>query len=285
MRRGIRGDLGLQQHVDGQVTACRITRNHNLFRSPRRRFEPASPSRPGRRRPRRGSDSAVPAGNRRRTPAARSVTTARMSTADGFLANTRRNRCRARSRWRPALVDDRAAPLVGVRGPYTHSPLTRRPSGISVSTCSTRVPVSDGPSVPMTLAMIRRDSQMPHARSGGTSPVIGRNVYVLTAAAPRERSEPRAGTPSVMQRSQQQMVTLVNGSFCPLSHQPIAISAGGERGSALGSGRAAELTDDRFFVDLSDRRGRQRRHRDQHVGPGVCGDTALGRGVRSIRQG
>jgi hypothetical protein len=65
------------------------------------------------------------------------------------------------------------------------------------------VPVSDGPSVPMTFATICRDSQMPHARSGGMARVIGRNVYVLTAAAPRERSEPRTGTPSVMQCSQQ----------------------------------------------------------------------------------
>ncbi|EUA58417.1 hypothetical protein I550_1560 [Mycobacterium intracellulare 1956] len=41
--------------------------------------------------------------------------------------------------------------------------------------------------------------------------MIGRRVYVLTAAAPRDRNDPRAGTPSVMQRSQHQMVTLVNG--------------------------------------------------------------------------
>ena len=60
---------------------------------------------------------------------------------------------------------------------------------------------------------MRRDSHIPHARSGGISPLIGRNVYLVTAAAPRDRNEPRAGTPSVMQRSQQQMVTLVNGSF------------------------------------------------------------------------
>ena len=113
----------------------------------------------------------------------------------------------------PALVDERGVSLVGVRGPYTHSPLTRRPLGNTVSTGSTRVPASDGPSVPMTLAMSWRDSQIPHARSGGIIPLIGRNVYVLIAAAPRERSDPRAGTPSVMQRSQYQMVTLVNGSF------------------------------------------------------------------------
>src|SRR5246127_1352337 len=116
----------------------------------------------------------------------------------------------------PALVPiegARGVSLVGVRGPYTHSPLTRRPSGDTVSTCSMRVPDSGGPNVPMTLATIRRDSQIPHARSGGISPLIGRNVYVLTAAAPRERSDPRAGTPSVMECSQYQMVTLVNGSF------------------------------------------------------------------------
>jgi hypothetical protein len=65
----------------------------------------------------------------------------------------------------------------------------------------------------MTPAMSRRDSQMPHPRSGGISPLIGRNVCLVTAAAQRERNDPLAGTPSVMQRSQPQMVTLVNGSF------------------------------------------------------------------------
>jgi hypothetical protein len=50
----------------------------------------------------------------------------------------------------------------------------------------------------MTLAMICRDSQMPHARSGGTKPLIGRMVIALTAAAPRERKDPRAGTTSFM---------------------------------------------------------------------------------------
>jgi hypothetical protein len=65
----------------------------------------------------------------------------------------------------------------------------------------------------MVLATSRRDSHMPHARSGGISPLIGRNVYLVIVAAPRDRNEPRAGTPSVMQRSQSQMVTLVNGSF------------------------------------------------------------------------
>jgi hypothetical protein len=65
----------------------------------------------------------------------------------------------------------------------------------------------------MVLATSRRDSHMPHARSGGISPLIGLNVYRVIAAAPRDRNEPRAGTPSVMQRSQSQMVTLVNGSF------------------------------------------------------------------------
>src|SRR6185312_2565472 len=113
----------------------------------------------------------------------------------------------------PTLVDERWVSLVGVRGPYTHSPLTRRPSGNVVSTGSTRVPASEGPKVPMIPAMIWRDSHSPHARSGGITLVIGRSVYALTAAAPRDRNEPRAGTPSVMQCSQYQMVTLVNGSF------------------------------------------------------------------------
>jgi hypothetical protein len=42
-------------------------------------------------------------------------------------------------------IGARPASLVGVRGPYTHSPLTRRPSGSVVSICSTRVPESEGP--------------------------------------------------------------------------------------------------------------------------------------------
>src|ERR1700692_3560286 len=60
-------------------------------------------------------------------------------------------------------------------------------------------------------------------------------------------------------------------------HEPIAISAGDERTvqAPFRSARAAELTDDRLLVDLSDRRAGQRRHRDQHVGPGVRGDTTL----------
>ncbi|BBY25534.1 hypothetical protein MSTO_57390 [Mycobacterium stomatepiae] len=68
----------------------------------------------------------------------------------------------------------------------------------------------------MTRAIIRRDNQIPHARSGGTSPLNGRKVYALTAAAaaPRDRSDPRAGTTmSAMPGSQPQMVTFANGSF------------------------------------------------------------------------
>jgi hypothetical protein len=67
--------------------------------------------------------------------------------------------------------------------------------------------------VDITRSIMRRDNQIPHARSGGTNPLNGRNVYVLTAAAPRDRNDPRAGTMSAMQRSQPQMVTFVNGSF------------------------------------------------------------------------
>ncbi|GAB4666956.1 hypothetical protein MOKP76_42830 [Mycobacterium avium subsp. hominissuis] len=75
------------------------------------------------------------------------------------------------------------------------------------------MPDSEGPNVPMIRATIWRESHSPHARSGGITLVIGRRVYVLTAAAPRDRNDPRAGTPPVMQCSQHQMVTLVNGSF------------------------------------------------------------------------
>jgi hypothetical protein len=68
--------------------------------------------------------------------------------------------------------------------------------------------------VPITQAMSRWVSHSPHDRSGGTNREIGRNVYVLIDAAPRDLSDPLAGTtPSVIQRSQSQMVTLVNGSF------------------------------------------------------------------------
>jgi hypothetical protein len=38
---------------------------------------------------------------------------------------------------------------------------------------------------------------------------------------------------------------------------------------------SADLVGDRPFVDLPDWRGGQRRHRDQHVGPGVRGHPAL----------
>jgi hypothetical protein len=65
----------------------------------------------------------------------------------------------------------------------------------------------------MIPAMIWRDSHKPHVRSGGTSPVIGRTVNAQTAAALRDLSDPRTGTASVMERSQYQMVTLVNGRF------------------------------------------------------------------------
>jgi hypothetical protein len=50
------------------------------------------------------------------------------------------------------------------------------------------------------------------ACSGGSTTLIWRNVNALISAAPRERSEPRAGMASVMGLSQRQMVTLVNGT-------------------------------------------------------------------------
>ncbi|COW29100.1 Uncharacterised protein [Mycobacterium tuberculosis] len=111
-------------------------------------------------------------------------------------------------------------------GPYTHSPTTRRPSGRTELTCSTRVPASEGPNVPMSPAMIRREAHIPHGPSGGIAPVMGRNTIELTATAPRDRSDPRAGTPSVMQRSQFNLLTSVNGS-AGSSRDPSRCRAGG----------------------------------------------------------
>ena len=60
----------------------------------------------------------------------------------------------------------------------------------------------------MMRATIWRDSHSPHARSGGSTALICRRVRLLTAAALRERSEPRSSlsTPGV----QHQMMTFVN---------------------------------------------------------------------------
>ena len=61
-------------------------------------------------------------------------------------------------------------------------------------------------------ATIWRESHKPYACSAGSTALICRNVNALTSAAARDRSDPRAGTPSaVMRLSQQKMVTLVNG--------------------------------------------------------------------------
>jgi hypothetical protein len=73
------------------------------------------------------------------------------------------------------------------------------------------VPASDGPKASMMPATIWRDSRNPHACWAGSTALICRNVNPLTSAAARDRSDPRAGTPSVMRLSQQKMVTLVNG--------------------------------------------------------------------------
>ena len=61
-------------------------------------------------------------------------------------------------------------------------------------------------------AMIRRDAHKPHARSGGKTVLICRNVAMLTRAAERDRNDPRVGTDSVMRMSQHKMVTFVNGN-------------------------------------------------------------------------
>jgi hypothetical protein len=59
---------------------------------------------------------------------------------------------------------------------------------------------------------ICRDSHRLHARSGGKTALICRNVVMLTRAAERDRSDPRVGTDSVMRMSQHKMVTFVNGN-------------------------------------------------------------------------
>ncbi len=73
---------------------------------------------------------------------------------------------------------------------------------------------------PVTTADAPRLVVLDLCSSGGSRLVIGRKVYAHTAAAPRDRNDPPAGTPSVMQRSQYQMVTLVNGSFVDLDMEP-----------------------------------------------------------------
>jgi hypothetical protein len=64
----------------------------------------------------------------------------------------------------------------------------------------------------MMPAVIRRDAQSPHVRSGGNTALTCRNVAKLTIAAERDRSDPRVGTDSVMRLSQHKMVTFVNGN-------------------------------------------------------------------------
>ena len=96
-----------------------------------------------------------------------------------------------------------SASRVGLRrtpAPRTHSPTTRLPSGSRTSTGSICVPASDGPKESMILAMIWRDAHRPHARSGGSTALICRRVNPLTAAAPRDRIDPRAGIVSVVTR-------------------------------------------------------------------------------------
>ena len=79
-------------------------------------------------------------------------------------------------------------------GARTHSPRSLRPSGNTVSTCSTDTPDVDGPHVAMTVATIWRDSHKPQDFSGGSTALICRKVIALAVAAARERSDPRVGT-------------------------------------------------------------------------------------------
>jgi hypothetical protein len=58
---------------------------------------------------------------------------------------------------------------------------------------------------------MRREAHSPQARSGGSTALICRRVSPLTAAAPRDRIEPRVGIVSVVTPEvQQQLVTFVN---------------------------------------------------------------------------
>ena len=56
-----------------------------------------------------------------------------------------------------------------------------------------RVPASDGPKVSMIRATIWRDAHRPQACSGGRTALMLRKVAMLTAAAPRDRMDPRFG--------------------------------------------------------------------------------------------
>ena len=64
----------------------------------------------------------------------------------------------------------------------------------------------------MMPATIRRDAHKPQRCSGGKTALTCRNVTMLSAAAERDRSDPRVGTDSVMRMSQHKMVTFVNGN-------------------------------------------------------------------------
>jgi hypothetical protein len=60
----------------------------------------------------------------------------------------------------------------------------------------------------MTRATIWRDSHSPHPWSAGSTALICRSVRLLTAEAPRERSEPRSSLSTV--EVHHQMMTFVN---------------------------------------------------------------------------
>jgi hypothetical protein len=71
---------------------------------------------------------------------------------------------------------------------------------------------------------MRREAHNPHARSGGSTALICRKVSPLTAAAPRERMDPRAGIVSVITSEvQQRLVTFVNVniSACEIRLTPV----------------------------------------------------------------
>ena len=98
-RRGM-GDVGLQQQIDGQMSARGIARDDGALGRQRRPRASASPIRCGHRLRRWGIGARGAAGSRRKTPADRSGGKATRSAGGGCAVSTGRSRCHGRSRSR-----------------------------------------------------------------------------------------------------------------------------------------------------------------------------------------
>ncbi len=194
------------------ITMCSAAKPHTCITNPRL---------PARRWPRSGNSSAAPVGNRLDTTVARSMTTARMSAAGGFRANIDGAAA-------VCVIDGAAtgsaliALLCGPPRPFADDPASVRQNRL---TCSTRVPASEA-NIAHGVGDDRREAPYPHGPSGGIAPVMGHQHHRAHRYAPRDRSDPRAGTPSVMQRSQFNLLTSVNGS-AGSSRDPSRCRAGG----------------------------------------------------------